>query len=167
MAIRKKVEWDGHKTHGLVDFGNVMMEGDNMEEATQALVFIVTAINGAFKVPVGFFLVNGVTAEQRACLVRQCLEFLHPTGIEITSLTLDGCPSNVSMARELEGVFKYPNIKTGFEHPITKKPIQIFFDPCHMLKLVRNAFQVNGSFLNGDCQLIKWSYLESLNEKQE
>lgn len=36
-----------------------------------------------------------------------------------------------------------------------------------MLKLDRNAFQVNGSFLNGDCQLIKWSYLESLNEKQE
>ncbi|CAH2088165.1 unnamed protein product [Euphydryas editha] len=51
MTIRKKIQWDGHKTHGLSDFENVMMEGDNMDEATQTLVFLVTAIDGPFKVP--------------------------------------------------------------------------------------------------------------------
>ncbi|XP_074041615.1 uncharacterized protein [Leptinotarsa decemlineata] len=36
MAIRKRVEWDGKKFHGYVDFG-VNLESDNLDEAKEAL----------------------------------------------------------------------------------------------------------------------------------
>lgn len=49
MAIKKKVEWDGKKFHGYVDFGGGL-DTDEVPEAREALVFLVTGINAKWKV---------------------------------------------------------------------------------------------------------------------
>ncbi|CAH2109178.1 unnamed protein product [Euphydryas editha] len=148
MAIMKRIEWDGKKMHEYVDICSKGISGDYLEEAKEVLVFLVTAINAAFKIPVGYFLVAGVTGEQRSNLVKQCLELLHETGIEVTSRTFDGCPANISMAKELGCSLNINNIKTYFHHPITNKQIFIFPDPCHMLKLLRNALEAYCNIYN-------------------
>ncbi|GBP84808.1 hypothetical protein EVAR_63690_1 [Eumeta japonica] len=51
----------------------------SLAEAKEALVFLVTAINGNWKIPVGYFLVEGITGIQRAELVKQCLKLIHET----------------------------------------------------------------------------------------
>ncbi|KAH9632416.1 hypothetical protein HF086_010809 [Spodoptera exigua] len=153
--------------HGYVDICNKGTSGDYLAEAKEALVFLVTAINGAFKIPVGYFLVAGVTGEQRSNLVRQCLELLDETGIEVTSLTFDGCPANISMAKELGCSFNPHNIKSHFSHPITNRPIFVFPDPCHMLKLLRNAFEAYGIIIDNLGRQINWCLLKELNEVQE
>lgn len=128
-----------NKCMGYVDICNAANRGDYLPEAKETLVFLTTAINGSWKIPVGYFLVDGMTGSQRVSLVKQCLELFHETGVHITSLTFDGCPANISMAKDLGCSFEGENLKTHFEHPLNKKPIFIFPDPCHMLKLVRNA----------------------------
>lgn len=49
MAIRKKIEWDGKKFHGYVDFGG-SLDTDEAPEAKEALVMLVTGINASWKV---------------------------------------------------------------------------------------------------------------------
>lgn len=164
MAIRRRVEWDGQKLHGYVDFGTGL-NGDHLEEAKEVLVFLITAINNSFKVPVAFFLVDGVSGIQRSELVKQCIERVHEVGIKVVALTFDGCAANVSMARHLGCSFTNGNVK--FEHPMTKEPIVVILDPCHMIKLLRNAFQTYKTFVDKDGKQVKWQYLIELNKIQE
>lgn len=49
MAIRRKIEWDGEKFQGYVDFGRGL-DTDEVPEAKEALVFMVTGINANWKV---------------------------------------------------------------------------------------------------------------------
>lgn len=49
MAIRRKIEWDGKKFQGYVDFGGGL-DTDEVPEAKEALVFMVTGINANWKV---------------------------------------------------------------------------------------------------------------------
>lgn len=167
MAIRQHVEWDGKQMHGYVDISNSAEQGDCLPEAKEVLVFLVTAINGAWKIPVGYFLIDGVTGEQRSNLVRQCLELLEDTGIQVTSMTFDGCPANITMAKKLGCSFEVENLKSYFEHPVTRQPVHIFLDPCHMLKLLRNAFESYGCFMDASNRCIKWSHLKNLYDIQD
>lgn len=49
MAIRKKIEWDGKRFHGYVDFGGSLCT-DEVPEAKEALVMLITGINASWKV---------------------------------------------------------------------------------------------------------------------
>lgn len=101
MAIIKRVEWDGKQFHRHVDIGS-NINSDDLTEAKEALVFLINAINANWKVPVGFFFVDGPNNEQKANLVSQCLKLLYDTGMEVVALTYcDGCPANISMFRQL------------------------------------------------------------------
>jgi hypothetical protein len=57
------------------------------------------------------------------------------------------------------------NFKPSFLQPATKHTIFLFWDACHMIKLIRNAcrtiksFEINGHF-------IQWYYLELLHREQ-
>lgn len=168
MAIRKRIEWDGTRMHGYVDIGTGSSgSGDSSDVAKEALVFLITAINGAWKIPVAYFFTAGLSGEQKANLVTQCLELLHTTGIEVTSLTFDGCPAHISMAKKLGCSFDIDHMVTNFKHPITNKPVHVFLDACHMIKLVRNSFQTSGGFKDNEGKSVKWSHLVKLNELQE
>lgn len=163
MSIRRRVEWDGQKFRGYVDMGTEI-EGDHLAEAKEALVFLVTAINNNFKVPVGYFLVDGVTGQQRADLVQLCLKLIHSTGVRIVALTFDGCAANISMAKHLGCSFEQQNV--NFEHPVTKEFIVAILDPCHMIKLIRNTFEMHKTLVDKDGNKIQWQHLVELNKLQ-
>lgn len=163
MSIRRRLEWDGRQFHGYVDMGTGL-EGDHLSVAKEALVFLITAINGNFKVPVGFFLVDGVTGLQRADLVKQCLELAHNAGIKIVAVTFDGCAANVSMAGHLGCCLTDFDVK--FNHPVTRDPVVAVLDPSHMIKLIRNSFENYKTFIDADGNKIEWKYLQQLNNLQ-
>ncbi|KAH9627897.1 hypothetical protein HF086_015341, partial [Spodoptera exigua] len=116
MAIRRRIEWDGKKLLGHVDIGSGI-EGDHVGIAKEALVFLVTGINCNFKVPVGYFLVDGINGRQRADLILQCLELIAETGIQIISLTFDGCAANIAMVECLNCSIKDKNF---FSTPVNE-----------------------------------------------
>lgn len=158
MSIRKLKEFNGNKVQDYVDFGaGIDMPEDRAGLCTQALVFLLVAVNGGWKLPVGYFLVDGVAEEQRANLVRICLSNCHEVNVEVVSMTFDGCPANMPMARELGCSFDLGQFKTYFPHPETEQPIYVFLDSCHMVKPVRNT-ESKKVFQDSNVGLIKWQY---------
>lgn len=89
MSIRKAVSLDGVECVGAVNIG-VNLNGDNVRMATQALVFMDTALNESWKIPVGYFHIESVTAEQKAQLAIDCIKLLYSCNVNVISVTCDG-----------------------------------------------------------------------------
>lgn len=166
MAIRQHEEWvpSQGKSFGYVDMGTGSKE---TSIAKEALVLLLNCVNGNWKIPVGYFLIAGITAEQKKGLVLECLKKCYETGISVVSLTFDGAPTNLTMANQLGCKLLHIDLKTNFNHPSCEENVVVFLDPSHMIKLVRNTLGEKLSFVNSDDKFIKWEYFVKLNELQE
>ena len=124
----------GQKIVGGVDLG-VQIDDDPecQEPATEALVMLLNCINGGFKVPLGYFFITSLTGDQRASLVRLCLQKLDDIGAKTISLVCDGPPANLSMAKKLGVNLNVDNFSTRLKD----RTDSTFFllDPPHMLKV--------------------------------
>lgn len=168
IHIMRKIEWTGKEVIGYINLGN-KLKSDCIPEATQALVFMVVAMNDFWKVPVGYFFIESLTGAEKANLVRECLKFLSAADVKITSVTFDGAPANITMMKSLGANIVNPSsLRTYFCHPVTQEQVYLFLDPCHMLKLVRNTFGTASNILvNRQNDEIKWEYIQKLVEIQE
>ena len=100
MALMSQLTFDGEKYIGGVNKGEF---GLNDDIATDSLVFMVVGVNCHFKLPVGYFLIKNMAAEERANLVETCLQKLKDCGVLVTSVTFDGPPVNQSLFKKLGG----------------------------------------------------------------
>lgn len=167
MAIRKHVEWDGRKFRGYVDIGTEM-DDDSTDVATEALVFMVVSLDSHWKIPCGYFLINGMTGKERANVVKLCLTKLAEAGARIVSLTCDGLSCNFSMFKDLgASLVDEREMVTSFQHPVTNEKVYCFLDICHMLKLVRNALASLGCLKDSLGSCIQWEYIRELHKLQE
>ena len=57
-------------------------------------------------------------------------------------------------------------MQTSFKHPTTGEDVYVILDPCHMLKLARNAMAHIGSFVDDEGHLVQWKYVEELQKLQ-
>ncbi|CAK1586692.1 unnamed protein product [Parnassius mnemosyne] len=166
MAIRKHVEWDGENYIGFANTGN-NVENDELPIAKEALTFMLTCVNGTWKIPIGYFNINSITAEQKAALVKHCIDLVEGCGINLISVTFDGCAANFSMAKvlgcKLDGDAN--NFDTSFYH--NGKKVVIFPDPSHMIKLVRNALGDKNKLISAEGEIISWDYVKRLVDLQE
>ena len=136
MSIRKHVQWDGKKYRGFVDLGTDI-DDDSLPEATEALVFMAVSLNSNWKVPCGYFLVNGLTGEEKANLTKDCLTKLHEVGVKVVSFTCDGPTTHQAMLKLLGARLSADNLQAYFPHPCdNNEKIYVFLDACHMIKLV-------------------------------
>ncbi|KAF0709265.1 THAP-type domain-containing protein, partial [Aphis craccivora] len=174
MSIRKQITYLNGKFYGGVDLGTTQEQVDNIHEATNALVFLAVCINGHWKVPLGYFLINSFSGSERANLLKKCLEIFFETGAKCYSITFDGAPCNISMCKILGANFDYfssefkPWISVP-EFPGSKneKIIYIFWDAVHMIKLVRNTLGEKKVIINPVGEQIKWHHIEMLQSIQE
>ncbi|KMQ87397.1 thap domain-containing protein [Lasius niger] len=168
IAIKKETQRsrDG-KVDGHVDFGAQLQLDDNSHEAKNALVFMVVGVNSNWKLPIGYFLINGIESETSAELVTDALIQLHDVGVEVISLTLDGTSEHFATVKLLGANFDPYNLKPYFLHPINLKNIYVIFDACHMLKLIRNTFGDEKLFIDYKGNKIEWRYIKQLAHLQE
>lgn len=115
---------------------------------------MAVAINGHWKVPLGYFLIDGLSAKQRADLLITCLELLYETGAQCNSVTFDGTAVNISMATNLGANYDLdvPNkFVAYFIHKNTGEKVHTILD--HMLKLIRNTLEERKQLYNaaGEC----------------
>ena len=144
------------------------VDDDTNPVATEALVFMVVALNSNWKIPVGYFLISGLSGAERANLVKQCLMKLHDVGVRVVSLTCDGPSFHLSMMKELGASLDPANLNPSFVHPSDETLLVfIIFDVCHMLKLVRNVLGDWGVIVDELGQHIKWQYFVELQQLQE
>jgi len=166
MAIREHIFYDSNQYYGHVDVGLDQNDSDKPRKAKSALVLMVVALNGHWKVPVGYFLIDSMTGKERASLVEN-LKLIHETGIILHSLTFDGTNVNLSMCNNLRANFQLgENFKPYFIHPITQEKVYCFLDQCHMLKLVRNTLG-DKLELRYKGKSILWENIISLQKLQE
>lgn len=167
MAIRKHIEWDGKRFIGYVDVGTGV-DDDTTPVATEALVFMVVSLSAHWKVPIGYFLIQGLSGEERANLVQQALHKLHDIGVQVSTLTCDGPACNFAMLQALGADLKPPDVKPYFDHPANATiKVHVVLDACHMLKLLRNTLASYGILLDGDKNKVTWIYIEALHKLQE
>lgn len=170
MSIKEELIYDNNRFYGGVDFGTEMdASSENVPLAKNALVFMAVAVNGSWKIPVGYFLIKNLTGSERANLLKICLELLNETGATVQSITFDGAPVNIAMCNSLGANFNYDSVhfKPYFYHPITDKKNYIFFDACHMLKLIRNCLGDKGVIMDNEQNKILWYYIKELNNIQK
>ena len=70
MSIKKHIQLVGQEVYGHIDIGNGVRD-DSAPCATNALVFMLVAVNSNWKVPLAFFLITGLSGVERANLVTQ------------------------------------------------------------------------------------------------
>jgi DNA transposase THAP9 len=164
MAIRQQTNWSGRETIGLVDEGL----GNRNEIATQAYVFMLVSNTENWKIPLGFFFINGLAAEHRANLIKICIQKCHNAGVDVIGLTFDGCASNIAAA-EILGCQLHDsnNLKTTFPHPCGNRDVAVFLDASHMLKLVRNTFENKKIIFDKYNNKISWQFLNKLYKLQQ
>ena len=168
MAIKKHVSWNGKKFRGYVDLGNEVEDDDSAPIAKDALVFMVVGVNETWKVPVGYFFIDGLSGKERANLIKVSIKKLHDVGIDIISLICDGPSCHFAMLNALGVELKVPYIQPYFLNPLDKeKKIYVFLDVCHMLKLIRNTLGDSGTLHDKDGNTISWQYLVELQKLQE
>ena len=166
MAIRKHLECDGHKYVGFTDIGNGIDDGDYSSPlASEAFVFMAVSLNSNWKVPLGYFLIDGLSASERANLVKTCLLKLSDIGVKTVSLTCDGPSCNQSMIKLLGAKLHVDDLDPSFVHPAdSNQKIHVVLDACHMLKLVRNTLATQKIITDGNGGNIKWELIEELHK---
>jgi hypothetical protein len=158
MSIRKHVEWDGKQFRGYVDLGTGIND-DLLPGATDTLVFMAVSVNSGWKVLCGYFLVNGLTGEQKANLTKECITKLHEVGVKVVSLTCDGPTSHQAMLKLPDAQLSPDGLQAFFQHPCDPKAkIYILLDACHMIKLVRNTMSDWRLLKDKDGNVIRWQF---------
>ena len=111
---------------------------------------MIVCLNDSWKIPVGYFLIDKMTASTKKQLLLQCIELCHQAGVIIQTVTFDGLSSN-QMGRLLGCDFdSEANRVCHFKNPATGGDIDIFIDVCHCIKLVRNTLWEFEVLVDGD-----------------
>ena len=95
MNIHKHVQWSDAKKKflGFITYGS-KKKHNGIPVAKQALVFMVTAVNGDFSFPVAHFFIDSLVGMEKAYLIKEVLRSLTNVGIKVINLTFDGFPNN-------------------------------------------------------------------------
>lgn len=165
-SIRQHAQWNENamKFDGFVDLGRNPIEQKSLPLAKDALVFMVCGVEEDFKIPVAYFLVSGLNADERAATANQIFLLLNGVGIDVVAITFDGLPANLSMVKSFGGDFAG---KPYFPDPCDKdRKIYAILDAAHMIKLIRNSI-ASRNLVDGEGGVISWKYFVSLYEAQK
>ena len=167
VHLKKSCQWDAISKcySGYADFGCGSSLTD-LPLAKEAIVFMVVGLAKFFELPIGYVLIESISAEQLAACIQDAIcRLFEQSGVQVRGLVMDGNAVNFSAYRLLGA--HLPD-RTHFPHPIlAHHRVYILPDNCHMFKLVRNHLAERGVLLSVDGNLIKWNLLEQLHELQE
>lgn len=145
-------------------------ESNRFFVTTKALVFMLVNINGHFKAPIAYYLVSSLNGHKTSIFLKDLLINLDRDDIDVVSITFNGNSAHKTACELLGANFDLDDnekFKQYIDHPSTEKPVNSFFDPAHMLKLMRNYLASRNKRLIYDKkEIIDWKYIEKLHEKQ-
>lgn len=145
-----------------------MLIGDGpieTETAKEALFFMAVGLQGYWRLPLGYALINKCNADLQATLLKSIIVKLHQVGVTVKSVTFDGLVTNAAMCEKLGASLKVDDLRPVFPHPETANNVYIFNDPCHIMKLVRTA--VAETCLETSEGEVKWNLIEEIHHAQE
>lgn len=160
MMTRKQSEWDASrkKFRGHITAGKPGEYETCSPLCKEALVLMATGIAEEFKIPIGYFLSNGLCAEEKFAIINEAIYRLNKIGVTVVSITCDGNIVNITTAKKL-GV-NFDKNQPYFKNPF-KKQSNIYFilDPPHMIKLSRNCLGNKAVIYDGENNEILWKFI--------
>lgn len=179
MHIRKHVQWS-NKHRKLIGYANVKQnEYENEDQqpfdedvsnttrkkpevANQALVFIANAVNDSFQLPIVYHFIRSMNAEEKKNVTEKVIEELIDCGVVVSNLTMDGFKTNKKMLALFGANLKVHSSSFRPYIEVKGQRIFVFFDSCHMLKLVRNQLASKKVLFDSNENEIKWQYFIDL-----
>lgn len=155
INIRKHIQWHDNSDKML---GSI---NDSADVCNAVLVFMVYGINSDFKAPVAYYYITSLTTELKKNMVTDVIEAVSDTGVIISNITSDGLTTNISVFEKLGT--NIGEFKPSFKNPFGNNDIHIIQDPCHMLKLVRNALADREILYDSENNKIEWKYFTKLH----
>lgn len=113
MSIMKKTELVGGRLIGQVDMG-IDYSNDCETDAVEALVIMAVGMTEYWKIPIAYFLINGISASLKTEIITMAIEKLAEVGAKVISLTCDGLFSNQTMLKQLGAVLSVDEPKPWF-----------------------------------------------------
>lgn len=164
VSLKQQLQWDpsSHHLQGFMDFGLGILDADETPLASETILLMAVGISGHWRTPLGYFFVNRASGYLQAQLLRLTIGKLSDIGITVLAVTSDATAHSVQMAKALGIHMDGDDLKCTFQHPSSSsQQIAYFFDSCHLLRLIRNAFQSFQSiqFMNGTAH---WRHLVEL-----
>uniref|UniRef100_A0A2K6M8J0 THAP domain containing 9 n=1 Tax=Rhinopithecus bieti TaxID=61621 RepID=A0A2K6M8J0_RHIBE len=169
IPLKQQLHWDpsSHSLQGFMDFGLGKLDADETPLASETVLLMAVGIFGHWRTPLGYFFVNRASGYLQAQLLRLTIGKLSDIGITVLAVTSDATAHSVQMAKALGIHIDGDDMKCTFQHPSSSsQQIAYFFDSCHLLRLIRNAFQNFQSiqFING---IAHWQHLVELVALEE
>lgn len=161
VSIKQNIQFANNEMLGFENYPGI--DRSIADVATEALVFMFSAINDDIRLPVAYYFVTKkIDAATKMIITEKIIEKLLECGVEVECLVFDGLYTNPAMCRLLgTNLDVFSNtFKTSFE--VKGKNIYVLFDFSHVIKLVRNNLGSKKVFIDGENNEIKWSYIEKL-----
>lgn len=162
VSIRQHSQWSSaeKKFIGHINAGKPGSYEERTPLAKDAYVLIVSGIANEFKIPIGYFLITGLCAEERAAILNEAILKLNNIGVIVGSITNDGHPVNIAAIKKLGG--DYDADKPYFINPFNKNTVYSILDPPHMIKLARNCIGNKQIIFDEGGNEIRWKFFEDL-----
>lgn len=161
MAIRKHLQFVNNEMLGFETLPG--KDPSKSDVASEALVFMFTAINDNIHLPVAYYFVTKeVDAMIKMSLLTTVMQAIMDCGVELVSITFDGLRTNPAMCRILGAELDVysPLFKPCFT--FNGRLVYVIFDFSHVEKLIRNYLGNHGVIYDGDNNEIKWVYFVKL-----
>lgn len=165
MALKKHLQWSCMQKVflGPINYG-FRPESSEVPLAKEAIVFMVNGFNFNTTLPLAYYFINRLNAEEKVVLLKNIITAIRNCGVRVLSVTFDNLADNFAMCRLLgSNVRDADNYKPYFSLPGDERKIYLIIDPSHLLKLARNILGNNKIMYYGDGK-IDWNFFESLEE---
>lgn len=169
MPLEQRIHYDlfTKSLQGLVNFGAGNYDANEVPAAAEALLLVAVGFQGQWIMPLGYFLLATLRGDLQAQLLRHCIFKLYDLGVQVNSVTSDATAPNIDTAIRLGVVVEGLSVKSTFFHPATPSlEIAYYFDPSHLVSLIHNLLQADGS-LQVSGKAVCWDYLLHLGALQE
>lgn len=169
MAVRQHVQWldDKKQFSGFITYGKIPHDSKQLPIATHVLVFMLSGINVSFNLPIAYYFVGSLQGVDKVILFHSIVKVLHDCGVKLLTMTFDGFSSNITACEIMDCSFDVDDFHPQIENREDKSDIHIFFDPPHMLKLIRGYLGSLGTIYDRDGRPIEWEYFKKLEELRD
>lgn len=160
MNIYKMIQWVGNKMIGYEYIPGIDIKTAGI--ASEVLVFMFTGMNETLHLPVAYYFTKKLDANLKSNLIENIMEAIIDTGVCLHSVTFDGFSSNpaaVGLLGANLNVFS-ESFKPSFI--LKNHEINVFYDPSHVMKLIRGILANQKVLIDADGGKIKWAHYENL-----
>lgn len=168
MSIRKHVQWS-HSDYKLMGYLQTETNSGETQDvlnapkiANQALVFVVRGVNDPIQLPIAYYFIGTLKAPEKRSIVKEILESIVDCNVIVSSITFDGFQANKTMCHLFGANLHIYSTQFKPYFSIKGQKIFIFFDACHMIKLVRSKLAAKEFLIDDRGDEISWKYFIEL-----